>query len=209
MSKTVKQAKLKLRQHIKSELSTIGNERILFQSRNVAENLFNYEKFQTSRKIGLYMNMPHLEIQTLSIIQKCFDMNKEVYLPKCVSMESQGRKMNHLKMLKVSTFQEVLNLKPQGKYKLLEPVEGEDAMETGDIDLIVIPGVAFNRKRQRLGHGAGFYDEFLNVYRLKFDKLPFLVGLGLQEQLIQQIPIEEHDFSLDCLIISGEEPIEK
>lgn len=108
-------------------------------------------------------------------------------------------------MLRIATYDDVLQLQPQGKYQLLEPTVGEDALELGDLDLILLPGVAFSTTLQRLGHGAGFYDEFLSTYKQKWSKLPALIGLALQEQIVPEnsLPVEDHDYGLDQIITSS------
>lgn len=154
------------------------------------------------------MNMPHLEVQTLELIRYCFEQDKEVYLPRCSYVQAEGRKKNYMTMINVPNFQSVVGLKPQGKYKLLEPQDGKDVLEEGGLDLIIIPGVAFTRDKKRLGHGAGFYDEFLKVYHKKFGHVPYLLGVGLQEQLVDNIPKEDHDWDLDDLVIATSDSVQ-
>ncbi|KAJ1311133.1 hypothetical protein OPQ81_009634 [Rhizoctonia solani] len=89
-----------------------------------------------------------------------------------------------------------------------EPVkDGEprqDAIETGDLDLIVMPGVAFDSKLARLGYGKGYYDRFVNTYAAKFGEIraPKLVGVALDAQIVSpgEIPLEEHDRILDAVV---------
>ena len=84
-----------------------------------------------------------------------------------------------------------------------EGAEGENAMVDGPgLDLIVVPGVAFDREMARMGHGAGFYDGFLT--RLVTEgrcKKPFLVGLCLAEQVLEpgRILMEEWDWRVDAV----------
>lgn len=202
-TKSTKRLKTEIRNTVKYKLSRISTESLLRQSRFVYECLKQIPEFENARKVALFMNTPTMEIQTDKIIKFCFNAGKEVFLPKCNYDYKLDRKKNHLSMLKVPTYADVLKLEPQGKYKLLEPVEGLDALDTDGIDLIVLPGVAFSRQGERLGHGAGFYDEFLTHYQNKFKTVPFLIGIGLHEQLVDNIPVEQHDWRADCLIIGN------
>ena len=52
-----------------------------------------------------------------------------------------------------------------------------------------------------MGHGAGFYDEFFLVYPARHGRLPFLVGVGLEPQLVDNVPTEAHDVPLDAVIV--------
>lgn len=204
---TLKEAKTQLRRTVKSTLAAILHESILHQSADITTKLKAHQKFLEARKVAVYMNMPHLEVQTDGIIKSCFDLGKLVYLPRCTSTAAEGRKRHHLSMLRVPTYQQVLALQPEGKYKLLEPREGEDIFESGGLDVIIVPGVAFTLQKHRMGHGAGYYDEFLTAYTEKFNHTPYLIGIGLKEQVVDSLPVEIHDWNLNSLIIGGHEPI--
>ena len=70
------------------------------------------------------------------------------------------------------------------------------------LDLIIVPGVAFDKNKNRMGHGAGFYDEFITTFHNKFKRKPYLLGVALQEQIVDYIPTEPHDWKLDSIITS-------
>ncbi|CCE73251.1 Piso0_000281 [Millerozyma farinosa CBS 7064] len=201
----VKAAKQRLRLSLKERLKCLGPESLHAQSMLATDSLINLPEFQSAKTVALFMNMSHSEIRTIDMIRNAFQMKKTVYLPKCNFGPKVGRKKNYLSMHKVSNMNQVLHLKPQGKYGILEPEGGDDVIDEGNLDLVVVPGIAFTKDKKRLGHGAGFYDEFINMYNEIHKNKPFLVGVGLQEQLIQHIPMEEHDRLLDCVIISGHE----
>ncbi|KAI5960328.1 uncharacterized protein KGF55_004620 [Candida pseudojiufengensis] len=205
-TQTLKFAKRKLRNEIKSKLKIISQDSLNSQSQSILNKLQDSTIFKNAKTIAVYMNMPDSEIKTLPIINECFKLNKQVYLPNCNTQPAPNRKKIYLSMLKVPSFQHVLDLKPQGKYQLLEPLEGEDAIEQGDLDLILIPGVAFTSNLKRLGHGAGFYDEFLSAYHNKWSTIPTLIGLALEEQIVEDdvLPVENHDYELNQLITNSD-----
>lgn len=200
---TISEGKKQLRKHIKSVLKGISQESLLKQSHDIQEKLLQLDQFRQAQKVAVFMNMPDSEVKTMDIIKACYQHGKEVYLPRCNPFAVEGRKKNFLSMLHVPTFNDVLNLQPQGKYELLEPTEGTDAIINGDLDVIIMPGVAFTKSKKRMGHGAGFYDEFLNYYLNKFQRRPYLIGIALQEQLVDDLPTEKHDFDLDRLIVAN------
>ncbi len=86
-------------------------------------------------------------------------------------------------------------LYPMGKYKIMEP-KGEEFTDYDNVDLILVPGMAFDRKGGRLGRGAAYYDKLLP----KIQKAA-KIGLGFSYQLIAEIPMEAHDFYIDDVII--------
>lgn len=203
MSNTlVKAAKHELRTHIKCELAKLSSAVISLQSEKVFSTIISLESFRSSKRIAIFMNMP-TEVETLPIIQRCFIEGKEVFLPQCIHDSQQLPRKHYLKMRKLLLFQDVLDLRPQGKYGLLEPTKGEDLMETGCLDLIIVPGIAFNHKGERIGHGVGYYDNFLTHYTSQYPR-PYTLGIGLKPQLVKDIPVEPHDFTLDSVIIDGD-----
>lgn len=68
-----------------------------------------------------------------------------------------------------------------------------------DMAAIIVPGIAFDRKGNRLGRGLGYYDRYLAKFRLKKNK-PFIIGIGFDLQLFDQIPIEANDQRLNMVI---------
>lgn len=198
-------AKRELRKLVKKELLSVSSNELRSQSHSICETLCNIPEFQNARSVALYMSMPKMEARTLPIIKECFKRNKKLYLPKCMYQAVDGRMKNHLQMLEIPSFLEISKLQPQGKYNLLEPTTGNDLLESKDgLDVIIVPGVAFTADKKRLGHGAGFYDEFLSTYQKTFGKPPYIIGIGLTQQLVNHIPTEAHDWSLDCIIIGGD-----
>lgn len=193
-----KAIKTQLRKSIKLRLSNVLTQSLATQSLHVLESLKSHPRFVNARSAALYMSMPALELQTDALIKACFDLNKNVYLPRCV--EKTVHQRHYLEMIQVSSYTEVVALEPRGKYKLREPSTGADVMENGNLDLIIVPGVAFSRTGCRMGHGAGYYDEFLSRYLRKFGTRPYLIGVALSEQIEDEIPQEPHDWKIDTVI---------
>jgi 5-formyltetrahydrofolate cyclo-ligase len=85
-----------------------------------------------------------------------------------------------------------------------DEIPREDASETDDLDLVLMPAVSFDRQLRRLGHGKGYYDHYLNTLiarRKQLNKpLPTLVGLSLEEQIVEEVPTLEHDVTLNYVV---------
>jgi 5-formyltetrahydrofolate cyclo-ligase len=86
-------------------------------------------------------------------------------------------------------------------YKILEPRPelrslAEKRVSPGELDLVMVPGVAFDRKGSRMGHGFGYYDKLLQHAR---DDAP-LVALAFECQLFPEIPTQAHDIFMDKII---------
>ncbi|KAL3312015.1 hypothetical protein Ciccas_009401 [Cichlidogyrus casuarinus] len=83
----------------------------------------------------------------------------------------------------------------------------DEAIESGGIDLMIVPGLAFTPSGARLGRGGGYYDQYLEGYCPSFEarhgfraKQPFKVALSFSEQIIASLPMENHDVSVDLVL---------
>lgn len=199
-----RRAKSILRKLVNERLNQLEKEKIQLQSDLIFKTLLKDPQFQNARRIGVYMSMPSLEVDTHKLIEYCFNLNKEVYLPTCIERVDNLRRYRHMNLLKVSSMDAVRQLRPKGKFNLREPEEGESIMDKGGLDVLVLPGLAFTKAGERLGHGAGYYDEFLNAYEIEFGNVPYLVGLSLREQIVDRIPMEAHDRILDTVLVGGD-----
>lgn len=65
-----------------------------------------------------------------------------------------------------------------------------------------MPGVAFDLKGNRLGHGKGYYDRYLNRYKQKFGMLPYTIALAYKEQLVQSVPVGDNDVPVNEILTS-------
>jgi 5-formyltetrahydrofolate cyclo-ligase len=139
-------------------------------------------EYQAARRVGCYLAMPR-EAQTSRFIQACRADGKEVFVPayRAKAEVYQWARLDETAELKV------------GKWGIQEP----NAPRWGaahKLDLVVIPGVAFDRKGRRLGHGKGYFDRLLAECR------GFKVGLALERQLVKRAPVEAHDVILDAVV---------
>lgn len=91
----------------------------------------------------------------------------------------------------------------KNKAKLGPSIKHFDASLAEDMDLIIVPGRAFDRQGNRLGRGGGYYDQLLSpLFLLK--KRPILMGVGLSEQIVPLVPCEAHDVKMDIILTPEE-----
>lgn len=88
-----------------------------------------------------------------------------------------------------------LDLVP-GPFGLAQPSEFSPRMRARDADAILLPGIAFDERGTRLGYGGGYYDRLLPQCRPDCVR----IGLGFDEQLLAEIPAEEHDEHVDIIV---------
>lgn len=161
--------------NIKKNITEEQRSQISDRIRHYTEQL---PEFQRARTVLLYHSLQD-EVDT-SMFLKSWQRDKRLLLPVV--------KKNDL------IIRDYLpeNLKP-GSFGILEP-QGKEITDLSVIDLIIIPGVAFDRNRNRLGRGKGYYDRLLA--RLKAYK----IGICYDCQIIDRIPTEKHDIPMDYVI---------
>lgn len=81
------------------------------------------------------------------------------------------------------------------RYGFAQPVDGAEEVDPGEVELVLTPGVAFDRSGGRLGHGAGYYDQLFS----RMDPHVTKVGVTLERFVVAQVPMEPSDVSMDWL----------
>ena len=128
------------------------------------------------------------EVGTLLFIEQTLKMGKRVILP--VVIKEQTR----LALYEIYSIHELV----PGYMKIPEPIhDGKSEFNLAHVDLIIIPGVAYDRKGNRIGYGGGYYDRLLAD--LKSVKVPILAPSFI-EQLVPSIPSESHDRKVDIIV---------
>ncbi|QQR55156.1 5-formyltetrahydrofolate cyclo-ligase [Candidatus Peregrinibacteria bacterium] len=147
----------------------------------ITRKLLELKEYKDATSVLFYVSMPE-EVDTHQVIQETLALGKKVYLPKI--------KGEVLAICPLNRFEE---LQP-GEFGILEPCEPTSPSHPAHIDLIVIPGIAFDQHGHRLGHGKGHYDRLLKEVH------GFKVGLAFDEQMADDLPVEAHDVPLDLLL---------
>ena len=132
------------------------------------------------QSIGIFVSFDS-EVNTHQIIKELISLNKNVYT-------SRFNK-NELKFYPINDFNEL----KEGPLNILWPIESEEVLKN-DLEVMIIPLLAFDDNNYRLGYGNGYYDKYLSDYKgLK-------VGIAYHIQHVKKLPIEAHDIPLDLII---------
>lgn len=86
-----------------------------------------------------------------------------------------------------------------GAYNIPEPRKDMRKVMPEEIDLMIVPAVAFTDDGIRLGQGGGYYDRFLNKMAAK-NKAPYTIGVCYDFQIYSALPVESHDYAVDCVL---------
>lgn len=154
------------------------------KSPKIVENFLQLPELEKSREIFAYAPTSD-EVKIDPLLEKLLQLDKKISIPYIISKtEMVASRVFVLDELIQSKF----GIRSTPTLNLVEPAE---------IDLIIVPGAGFDRRGNRLGLGAGFYDRFLQ-------KIPRAVKIALafQFQILDQIPTESHDQKIDVLVTS-------
>jgi 5-formyltetrahydrofolate cyclo-ligase len=171
-----------LRQQIKQRLPCKRTAESDAWSRAACEHFCRTEAFDRARSVMVFLSLPG-EIETSLALERCWQVGKTVLVPR---VDWERHEIDAIAL----TPDTVTSLH---RYGLREPSGGE-AFEPRGIDLVAVPGLAFDAVGRRLGRGAGFYDRFLprasNATRC---------GLAWEVQFVEEVPAGENDVRLDLL----------
>ncbi|PVG01353.1 nagb/rpia/CoA transferase-like protein [Serendipita vermifera] len=214
---TIKSAKSLLRKNMKQKLASISPESLSAQSLAVTKSVLEHQVYKNSKTVACYLSMSTGEIQTDRIVHSILaDVPNSSATSGTKTTRAPTSYMDFFKVHSVDDFEKNL---VSGVWGIREPSElyqgqkrtsGIDGLEE-TIDLILLPGMAFDRSLARLGHGKGYYDKFITDYRQLLSTLstsntsttsPLAIGLSLEEQIVEDetIPMTETDVYLDGLI---------
>ena len=194
----IKLAKKVLRKEIRLKVAAISPDDKVKQSRIVTEKVTESRDFQNAKSLSLYLHMDD-EIITEDILKTALKRGKKCYIPRYF----MGG--NCMEMVELYDMQDYETL-PLTKWNIKQPGDDEkrpEALEQGSLDLMLIPGMAFSLKGQRLGRGKGYYDTYLS----KAESLgirPKTLALAFNEQIMPEIPCDSHDFTIDSIIYPNE-----
>ncbi|KIM46952.1 hypothetical protein M413DRAFT_440510 [Hebeloma cylindrosporum] len=198
----LKAQKRALRKAISATLSQLPLTNIEEQSQEITARVLSLTSFKHATSVSCYLSMPSGEVRTPAIVDAILASGKTLFVPKIQTAEG------NMDFFRIHSADDLASL-PSGTWGIKEPDvlwQGEKRTSilgstTEGLDMILLPGVAFDRSLSRLGHGKGYYDRFVSSYVASGRPKPLLVGLGLREQLLYEgVPMADHDWKLDVLV---------
>ncbi|EKQ52250.1 MULTISPECIES: 5-formyltetrahydrofolate cyclo-ligase [unclassified Clostridium] len=159
----------------------------------ISDQLYESRYYKEATNIFIYISYDS-EIDTKSIICKALKDNKRIYIPRT---EFETRIMD---AVEIKSFDNLI----ETNYGLLEPSKKDPHINPNELDLIVVPGVAFDRNGGRMGYGAGFYDRFFK--KINGDNIKKITKLALAYslQVLDKVPMSEQDVPVDFIITEKE-----
>jgi len=184
----LREIKKRIRKEILEKLKKQTRKEALRKSDEIKKKLFSLPEFKKANFVMLYASTEH-EVNTGGIIDGALEMGKRVALPLC---------KGHREIVPKEIRNRNTDLK-KGTYGIHEPRKHREEADPGEIDLVVVPAVAFDKRKVRLGKGGGYYDRFLK--KLPRDKIT--VGLVFDFQLLESLPEDSHDIPVSKVITNN------
>lgn len=167
-----------IRRKIKAMRQMLSEAEKLSAAREVFDRLEQTAAFIMADKVLMYHSLPD-ELSTHEFLRK-WGSRKHFYLPRVngVNLDILPYDESRLEL---------------GSFHIEEPT-GNDTVDVDEIELIVVPAVAYDRRGNRLGRGKGFYDRLLSEARAT------KIGVAYEFQLVDDLPTESHDVPVDYVI---------
>jgi len=172
--------KKEIRQNILEKRRQLSLEEVFERSEIIINKLKSMQEFQQSHKIMVYVSFDN-EVYTHGLINELLAGGKKIFVP---YLEN-----NEMHCSFIDSFDEFI----EGHYGILEPKIIRN-FPSQDLDVIIAPGVAFDKNNNRIGYGAGYYDWF-------FKKTTCLkIALAYNFQVVEEINTDPYDVFLDKII---------
>ncbi|MBL8746345.1 MAG: 5-formyltetrahydrofolate cyclo-ligase [Phycisphaerae bacterium] len=178
-----------MRQNARKVLAALSERERELRSRSLGAKMWDMPGFRAARTIMVYLATPE-EVDLSSLIEKAAAAGKRICVPR---MDWAARLMSPLIVDWNAMKTEVR------EHGIAEPVGGASA-KLESLDLVLVPGLAFDESGHRLGRGAGFYDRFLEAFRARRGPEAVALGVCFEAQLVGEIPSEPHDERLDGIV---------
>lgn len=196
--------KIAARKRLKADLKQTPTEALAVQSTSICGRVMSLPVYQKAQTVVAYLSCQKLrEVDTEAIIYDLLKTGKRVYVPVVKDNES------NMHMLHLDSLDAVQEVPPFG---IREPCsqyssgsERAELLTDGHMpDIVLVPGLGFDRSGKRLGRGGGYYDKFLEGLATKAvaDKVqkPIHIGLSFEQQLIDHVPTHDHDHEIDIVV---------
>jgi 5-formyltetrahydrofolate cyclo-ligase len=189
----LEEKKRKIRQEFLKKRNNLSRDEIKSKSEKIEKELFSLPEFQRAKTVMFYVSF-RSEVETEKMTRNALKLKKKIVIPVVY-----GEKI---------VVSEIKNLKKEltkGSFGIKEPKkEFRRRVNQKEIDLVVVPGVVFDKRGGRLGYGRGYYDRFLRSKsirsRMSRSRQCALIGLAFDLQIARKIPLVKGDMKVDKIV---------
>jgi 5-formyltetrahydrofolate cyclo-ligase len=162
--------------------------------KNIAEQLARWTRFQQARSVACYVSFSK-EVDTKEILRLVFESNKRCFLPRV-------EESDHLTFYQADSLEQIYSWEPN-RWGIREPPVTQPVLclQREPLDMVIVPGLAFDRMGHRLGRGKGYYDRWIAQCKEKrASQPPLFVGVALSVSMVDSVPVDEGDQLMDTVL---------
>ena len=182
-------SKSEIRKRLLGLRDSLSTEEITAGSGEIVTRLMRIEEIRKASSLMVYVSFGS-EVVTDDLIRWGWGEGKRIVVPFC---RPEGREMT---ACRIDGFDEL----EKGHYGIRAPMVGRlRPVPSGEIDVVLVPAVAFDRQGYRVGYGGGYYDRFLPGCPQAAK-----IGAAFACQIIEEIPVGPYDVAMDCIVTEEE-----
>lgn len=174
------------REEIRRRIKKITPEYCRKSDESICRLILDLTEYRHASCIFCYISV-NREINTRPIIENAWNLGKRVAVPRCISK-------GIMKLFEIHTWQDL----ETGRYQIPEPKTYCKPVSPSEIDFAIVPCLSCDRRKNRLGHGSGFYDRYLS------DAAFPVAAVCREKLLLETICCESHDQSVDMVITEAD-----
>lgn len=187
----LKELKAALRLQVRARRDALDAHTHARVSNTIIDKLLSHEKWHLARSVLAYSSIGS-ELQTAPLLEATLAQGKALVLPRI------NKAQRRLDLFQVNALQRDTEA---GVWGILEPRVQCPAVAAENVDLVIVPGLAFDLAGGRMGYGGGYYDELLP----RLNQHCWRVALAFAAQIVAEVPREAHDECVDLLITEAGE----
>ncbi len=178
-----------IRKLVRKQLSAMSPTVAHTKSMAACKRLMTLPEFEKATTVMIYLPIPG-EVDVSPLALRGWQEDKTIAAPKLAWDK------RHMVPIQIRSLETGL---VESRSYLREPADGEP-VSLDMLDVVVVPALAYDRKGNRLGRGGGFYDRFLATRDFK----GVSVGIAFREQVLDELPVGEHDVPVDIIVTDEE-----
>jgi len=183
---SIRTVKQEMRQIVLSQRGKLQVSDRLAKSNQIQEHILALPEYTSAQTVMLFLNFRD-EVETTYLAERTLELGKKLVLPRCAPKGVLIPALIH------DLEQDI----EPGMWGIREPKrDGLVEADPQKIDLVIVPGAAFDMFGNRLGYGAGYYDRFFQRLRPAVPK----IGIAFACQLIAEVPVGEYDQKITGLV---------
>jgi 5-formyltetrahydrofolate cyclo-ligase len=177
--------KNELRRKLIELRKNLSKKEVLEKSKKIKKRLYEIDYFKDALTVLFYVSYDN-EVYTHDMIKENLASGKTIVVPK------SDKENNELILSKLENWDDLI----PGAYNILEPNKNSIVEVSLDsVEVVIVPGVGFDLKGNRIGHGKGYYDNLL-----KDSTKAVHIGLAFECQIVDHVPTEERDVPIDIIV---------